>query len=667
MQKNRITKAIVALIAFVLMMTLVLSLTAVSFAGEDLDGNRLEFPVPAWKFTGPGAWWTGADVRNCYNLSNTGYNPYSTVPQTPHILWSHQVQSGGVIGGNDPSSGVWDGYHFLYGAAGAVVYGDKLFYINPIHTAGTGMYITCINTETGEKLWDSETLPGHTWNMFFGQMSLKFSSGGAVFTIMVPIGSTVYFIDSTTGKIGLTKTLPRGVTFLAAGWSDVVGLSRPSYGSSASEVYAYGTQTVNTRETKIFCYRIIDFNGRIIGTPILMWETTVLGDGWFSVQVTEDKIISGDEMDEVAYALDRFTGEKLWEVSMTSYCTGSVGYGKLFIGKDDQYLYAYDINTGAQVWKSEVPLKSFFNQHGQCIGEGLVVAEGFDGRTIAFDAETGKRVWEYYVGDCPHEPYASWYGTWPYNQMVIGGVGAFMGQTGDHIGHNPAVPGERLTVWESQTGKVRWTFPSVVSVHNAHASIANGMLFSHDLYTGKLFGFGKGPSAVTVSVDATRIAKGEYAWIIGTVTDQSPGQVGTPCVSTADMGPWMEYLHAGMPAVQDKTGVTLTLYAEGSDGTTITIGDVTTNGDTGAFSTQWVPPKEGIYTITGVFLGDDSYWDSWGSTNLSVGPQATTSTTTSASTTTAAISIAMIAAVVIGAIVLKKQPFKNRKEETQKC
>jgi hypothetical protein len=130
------------------------------------------------------------------------------------------------------------------------------------------------------------------------------------------------------------------------------------------------------------------------------------------------------------------------------------------------------------------------------------------------------------------------------------------------------------------------------------------------------------------------------------------------------MAAWMKYLHSSYPAVQDKKGVTLTLYAQSSDGTTITIGDVTTNGDTGAFSTQWVPPTESMYTITGVFLGDDSYWTSNGSTTLAVGPQQAAASASSSSSTTAAISIASLAAVVLGAIAIKK-PFKKTKEETQ--
>jgi len=665
MQKFKIKTAIVAFLTFILMMTIVVSFINFSSAAEDINGNRVEFPVPAWKFTGPGGWWTQADTKFVYNLTNSGFNPYSTVPQTSHVLWATQAQPGGVIGGKNKDSGIYESYHFLYGSGDALVYGNQLFYITPYTTSGTNMSITSVNTETGEKMWTSDPIPGFTWAMFTIQMSLKFSSNGGEFAIVVPIGNNLYFIDSGTGHIGRTYTFPRPIGFICAGWNDTLGVDRPSYGLSANEYYMYGAQAVANRETRVYCYKFIAFDTSLLATPQLMWETTVQGDTLFSPQLVDNMIISGDEMDEVAYALDRFTGKRLWEVSMTAYPTGSVGYGKYFIGKDDQYLYAYDINSGALAWKSEIPLNSFFNQHGHCVGEGLVVSNGFDGRTIAFDVDTGKVVWRYYVGDCPYEPYKSWYGTWPYNQMVIGGIGAFVSQTGDHIGHNPAVPGEKLTVWESQTGKVRWTWPSVVSAHNAYASIANGMLFVHDMYTGQLLGFGKGPSAVTLSVDSPRIAKGGYAWITGTVTDQSPGQVGTPCVSTADMQGWMEYLHAGMPSVQDKTGVTLTLYAQGSDGSTITIGDVTTNGDTGAFATQWVPPAEGSYTITGVFLGDDSYWTSNGSTSLVVGAEQSTSTSSSNTTTaTASIAIAAIA-IGIGAIASKKLKVLNsNKEET---
>jgi hypothetical protein len=127
----------------------------------------------------------------------------------------------------------------------------------------------------------------------------------------------------------------------------------------------------------------------------------------------------------------------------------------------------------------------------------------------------------------------------------------------------------------------------------------------------------------------------------------------------------MEYLHCGMPEPAPKEGVPITLYAQAaSTGTTIELGTVTTNGDTGQFRLVWAPPTEDLYTITGTFLGDDSYWGSYGNTNLSVGPAPAVNSTTT-TTTTAAMTVAAMAAVVVGAVVIQKRPLRKKEETDQ--
>jgi hypothetical protein len=89
----------------------------------------------------------------------------------------------------------------------------------------------------------------------------------------------------------------------------------------------------------------------------------------------------------------------------------------------------------------------------------------------------------------------------------------------------------------------------------------------------------------------------------------------------------MEYLHMQHPidGVNQKTvmtGVPVTLTAIGSDGTVVDIGVATTNAYYGTFSKGWTPPKEGTYTITASFAGDDSYGSSGAGTAVVVGPAA---------------------------------------------
>jgi hypothetical protein len=86
----------------------------------------------------------------------------------------------------------------------------------------------------------------------------------------------------------------------------------------------------------------------------------------------------------------------------------------------------------------------------------------------------------------------------------------------------------------------------------------------------------------------------------------------------------MEYLHLQRPQDglyhnETVTGVPVLLMAFDSNNNYITIGTATSDVS-GSFQYAWTPPDEGVYKISAIFAGDDSYGSSWAETGLSVGP-----------------------------------------------
>jgi hypothetical protein len=229
--------------------------------------------------------------------------------------------------------------------------------------------------------------------------------------------------------------------------------------------------------------------------------------------------------------------------------------------------------------------------------------------------------------------------------------------------HDPNPPGQLLRAFNVSNGDILWEYPATTQSHVHRLAIADGCLFLPDGYTNQLITFGKGPTALEVSVDDTRIAKGDYTWITGKVTDQSPAQKDSPAVAKESMQAVMRGLHAGEAMPVDVTGVPVTLYSEDSFGSLSEIGSTITDGATGLFTYMWTPPNEDLYKITAVFAGDESYWDSWALTTLAVGPAASVLSTSSQ--TTATITISSLAAVVIGAVVVQKRHSKNKREEIE--
>jgi hypothetical protein len=127
----------------------------------------------------------------------------------------------------------------------------------------------------------------------------------------------------------------------------------------------------------------------------------------------------------------------------------------------------------------------------------------------------------------------------------------------------------------------------------------------------------------------------------------------------------MEYLHMQHPidGVDHKvsmTGVQVLLTAIDPNNNAITIGTATIRAYYGTFEMPWTPPTEGTYKIIATFAGDDSYGSSAAATAVSVGAQATTSSSPASAivvpdytmTIVAGFIAIAIVVVVIGALIM---------------
>lgn len=127
-------------------------------------------------------------------------------------------------------------------------------------------------------------------------------------------------------------------------------------------------------------------------------------------------------------ALDAATGRKLWEhaesLSTTVHCCGPVNRGvavyggQVYMGTLDGRLIALDAKSGTRSWS--VPVAD--NEQGYAIDMAPVAADGkvivgtsgaeygIRGFIAAFDAQSGKRVWQFYTIPSPEE--GGWWGKW---------------------------------------------------------------------------------------------------------------------------------------------------------------------------------------------------------------------------------------------------------------
>jgi hypothetical protein len=138
-----------------------------------------------------------------------------------------------------------------------------------------------------------------------------------------------------------------------------------------------------------------------------------------------------------------------------------------------------------------------------------------------------------------------------------------------------------------------------------------------NLYDNRIYCYGKGPSATTVTAAPKVTALGSSVLIEGTVTDQSPGAKGSPAMSDESMSDWMEYMYMQQAMPANPQGVTVKLYSIDPNGNYQDIGTATTDIG-GCFGKSWVPPVPGDYFLMAEFEGSASYGSSYATTYFTV-------------------------------------------------
>jgi outer membrane protein assembly factor BamB len=95
---------------------------------------------------------------------------------------------------------------------------------------------------------------------------------------------------------------------------------------------------------------------------------------------------------------------------------------------------------------------------------------------------------------------------------------------GGHVYSPPLYKNSQLYCLNATTGELMWNIPSFVITNQPNCALADGYLLMPNAYDNQLYCFGKGLSATTVTAPETTQPLGSKILVTGTVTDQSPGQ-----------------------------------------------------------------------------------------------------------------------------------------------
>jgi len=207
--------------------------------------------------------------------------------------------------------------------------------------------------------------------------------------------------------------------------------------------------------------------------------------------------------------------------------------------------------------------------------------------------------------------------------MFIADGKVYMGNY-EHSPENPKPRGAPFTCVNATTGEEIWKIDGVWPTSYApDAIIGDSTIALLDVYDNRIYAYGKGPSATTVTAPDTGVPFGTSVMIRGTVTDVSPGTKddavtmrfpnGVPAVADEYMGNWMLHVYKQFERPSNTVGVTVSLDVVDANGNYRNIGTATSDAN-GVFSFSWQPDIPGEFTVYATFAGSKSYYGSFAET-----------------------------------------------------
>ena len=590
-------------------------------------------------YTISGNWLMAKYDKDAVGFEYSGnWNPYTTAPNSAHIAWTKELTIGGIVGGS---------YGAGYAYYGGLQYEPK--FTPPIIINGVLYHNTeepprygfqAVDIRTGTTLWRQNS----TRLLSIGQVyayDTPNQHGGIPYLWSIE-GSTWHMFDAFTGNYILSiNNVPSGYkTFGTSGELLVYNLDTTRHTLSMWNS-SLAIPPASATGSGYWQWRPDNYRGQTLnGTVGIQYNVTgntapsgsSLQWYWNGILISEAAITPPNQAlpTLVHTGFDTKTGKQIWIQNRTDmgsynfpgYITPNEGIYAIFVRETKQWV-AWDVTTGNEVWRTD-PITDDWGFYQYCAGfaYGKFYSSGYDGRLHAYDAETGNHLWDYYAGNAGLD---TPYGSWPFFGAIIIADGKIIVATNEHSPGMPLWRGEKLHVIDAETGQGVWNVSGMYSGgRNGLGAIADGYLVVANSYDNRIYCFGKGLTATTVSASPEVSVHADSVLIKGTVTDQSSGAKDTPAISDEDMSPWMEYLHMQHPKPTNAKGVEVTLDTIDPNGNLVHIGNATSD-DSGLFSYMFTPEVPGKYTIIATFEGSESYWSSSAETAVGVAeaPQAT--------------------------------------------
>jgi len=553
--------------------------------------NNLNWYTISGNWLGGG---TGGNAGCTYN-STSNFVPYSTAPNTAHIVWTKPYAPGGLIGGefggNQVNANFYSTSQYECKFAGVVINGVLYRTLEPgASTSYFGWEAT--DLRTGKTIW-YQNQSATTWLRMgqiydyvspnqYGGLAYLWSTqatvapntgttmgmydamtGGWILNVVNgtsptwaygPSGELLgYYINSTSNTLNMWNSsrciligqAPQQVSVSTETnwmWRPPQGASIPfSYGIQWTKPLAM-TMTADNGST----VNINTYYAQAAGTTAYPLAITRVGD-----IILVDNSAAGGRFMQPGYivqeAYSPATGDLLWgplKQTLTPWSRislSSMGNGVYTIlTYETQTVSAYKTSTGQKIW-GPVSLVTTNNPWGyyifsSIIGYNQLYVVDFGGNVWDLDLATGAVVWKTSTNEASPIGVAGAntpYGVWTIANILCLADGKLY-TMGGHLYSPPLYNGGQIICFNATTGKMVWNDLSFAITNSANGVLSDGYLVVPNAYDNRLYCYSKGQSATTVSAPDTAVPQGTSVLIKGTVTDQSPGQtcLGIPAAGT---------------------------------------------------------------------------------------------------------------------------------------
>ena len=630
-------------------------------------------PLPTEYWTRPidsqqRSWYTSADSWLTSSIENL-YVPDNDAPESAHILWTQPLITGGLVGGEvgladsmnqgaigfetgDAYQGKW-GSRFII--AGVLVYTH--------HTSVRPLVYTAINLRTGKVLWEKTFLDNRSISMaqlFYWQ---SYNYMGTYRYLWVTSGSDWYAFDPFDGNLRITiYNVPSGTTIVGdrgeiyrytvnmttgrmTMWNMSAYISMEgsflSPGPSTYNVSDTSTSTARTRAQRAWSLNFTFPTGLPGSATRVYLKDRIIGARINSTHVDLWGISLKSGQEGTLLFKNTWAAPSEWltgNLTTSGFAGGWVGWdienkvGVLWLKETRQH-YGFSLENGGYLWGPSEPqyyLDSIDDSVDDVrnIAYGTLYSASVGGIVYAYNVTTGERLWTYAADD----PYTEilWSNNWWLKPVFISDGKIYVAHT-EHSANQPLPRGAPFICLNATTGEVIWRINGAFrqTRWGGRAIMGDSIIATMDTYDQRIYGIGKGPSAMTVDAPEIGVPFGSSVSIHGTVSDVSPGTKsdsltlrfpnGVPAVSDASMSDWMLYVYKQFPRPTNITGVEVTISVFDSNGNFREIGKTTASSD-GFFSLAWTPDVPGTYNVYASFAGSRAYYPSHAETAFVVDP-----------------------------------------------